>query len=119
MSPDHSQSKLDALLAAHLRQDSRGEDTAAARVLARLAKPLPRQKSRLPSRWPGVLLDWEFAPAWPRVAALAGCAALGFTIGLAGLDRHMEWSGAVYSVAMTSDLSALVFEPEPLTGLRP
>jgi len=56
------------------------------RVLARLRGPLPRQKQPL-WRLPGVLLNWDFAPAWPRMAALACCAALGFMFGIAGLDR--------------------------------
>src|SRR5512139_3469843 len=58
------------------------------RVLKRLAGPLPRQKFAL-WRLPSVLLDWQFAPAWPRVAALACCAALGFFIGIAGIDRQI------------------------------
>ena len=37
-----------------------------------------------------VLLDWQFAPAWPRMAALACCAALGFYVGIAGLDRRFD-----------------------------
>lgn len=69
------------------------EDAAVARVLTRLAAPLPRQ--RMP-RWrlPAVLLDWQFSPAWPRMAALAGCAVLGFTIGIAGLDRTFDRADA-------------------------
>src|SRR3569623_3024308 len=39
------------------------DETAAARVLTKLAAPLPRQ-DRARWRWPVVLLDWEFAPAW-------------------------------------------------------
>ena len=65
------------------------DDAAVARVLSRLAGPLPPQK-RAWWRLPAELLDWEFAPAWPRMAALAGCAVLGFTIGLAGLDRTFD-----------------------------
>ena len=66
----------------------------------------------------GLLLDWQFAPAWPRVAALAGCAVLGFFIGIAGLDRRID-GDPPFTVASRTDLGSIVFEPEPLTGARP
>jgi hypothetical protein len=91
---------------------------AVARVLKRLAPPLPRQKIAL-WRLPAVLLDWQFAPAWPRVAALAGCAALGFYVGIAGLDRRFDSLDASFTVASQSDVGAIVFEAESLTGARP
>jgi hypothetical protein len=94
------------------------DDAAVARVLRRLNGPLPRQNMPL-WRWPGVLLDWQFAPAWPRVAALACCAALGFAIGIAGLDRQFEGPGTRFTVASSADLGSIVSEPEPLTGARP
>lgn len=95
---------------------AQSDEAAAARVLKRLAGPLPRQK--LPFwRLPAVLLDWQFAPAWPRVAALAACLALGFGIGIAGLDRPLDrFESASVS---GGDLSSAVFEPEALTGARP
>lgn len=93
------------------------DEAAVSRVLARLS-PLPRQK--LPFwRLPGVLLDWQFAPAWPRVAALAGCLALGFVIGITGLDRPIDRADGAFSVASRSDIGSVVFEPEALTGARP
>lgn len=94
------------------------DDAAVARVLKRLAPPLPRQKIAL-WRLPAVLLDWQFAPAWPRVAALACCAALGFYVGIAGLDRRFDNLDAPYAVASLSDVGAIVFEAESLTGARP
>jgi hypothetical protein len=94
------------------------DDAAVARVLKRLAPPLPRQKIAL-WRLPAVLLDWQFAPAWPRVAALAGCAALGFYVGIAGLDRRLDSLDASFTVASQSDVGAIVFEAESLTGARP
>jgi hypothetical protein len=94
------------------------DDAAVARVLKRLAGPLPRQKMPL-WRLPGILLDWQFAPAWPRVAALACCAALGFIIGIAGLDRRFDEPAAPFAVASRTDLGSIVFEPEALTGVRP
>ncbi len=94
------------------------DDAAVERALKRLAGSLPRQKVPL-WRLPGVLLDWQFAPAWPRVAALAGCAALGFVIGIAGVDRRFDGGGTPFSVASRSDIGSIVFEPEALTGARP
>jgi hypothetical protein len=83
-----------------------------------LSGPLPRQKMPL-WRLPNVLLDWQFAPAWPRVAALACCAALGFVIGISGLDRHIDPTDTAFTVASRADLGSIVFEPEALTGARP
>ena len=94
------------------------DDAAAERVLKRLAGRLPRQKAAL-WRLPGVLLDWQFAPAWPRVAALAGFAALGFVIGIAGVDRRFDGGGSPFAVASRTDIGSIVFEPEALTGARP
>ena len=87
------------------------------RVLARLRGPLPRQKQPL-WRLPGVLLNWDFAPAWPRMAALACCAALGFMFGIAGLDRSFDrLDGSVLTSG--PDIGALGSEPDTLTGERP
>jgi hypothetical protein len=110
--------ELDKFLQTALRRRAKatpGDDEAAARVLKRLSGPLPRQRMPL-WRLPAVLLDWQFAPAWPRMAALAGCLALGFVIGIAGLDRGIDHTGAS---AGDLDFGALVFEPETLTGDRP
>jgi hypothetical protein len=94
------------------------DQAAAERVLERLAGRLPRQMMPL-WRWPTVLLDWQFAPAWPRVAALAGCAALGFVIGIAGVDRRFDGGSVPLAVASRTDIGSIVFEPEALTGARP
>ena len=103
-----------ALKSQNLSSDS---GDAVARVLKRLSGPLPRQKQPL-WRMPAVLLNWEFAPAWPRMAALACCAALGFVIGIAGLDRPFDQLGAPYSVG-NRDIGSIVSEPDSLTGERP
>ena len=113
--------KLPDFLEAALKRHTKAppaDDAAVARVLERLSGPLPRQKMSL-RRLPGVLLDWQFAPAWPRVAALACCAALGFAIGIAGLDRHLDGPVVPFAVASRADLGSIVFEPEALTGARP
>ncbi len=61
--------------------DAAATDRAAADAMA-----LPPQK-RAFAWWPAALTDIDFAPAWPRIAALAGAAVLGITIGLVG-TRH-------------------------------
>jgi hypothetical protein len=98
------------------RADAGRQDLAAAnRVLNRLAGPLPRQK-RAWWRLPAVLLDFEFAPAWPRVAVLATCAALGFAIGLIGLDQQVDTADAALSFASRTDFAGVVFDDTTLGG---
>lgn len=99
-----------------MRQASPEDDAAAARVLKRLAGPLPRQKLTW-RQLPGILLNWEFALAWPRMAALACCAIVGFMVGLAGLDRPYDQLDAPF-VAAGRDFGS-IFEAEPFTGDRP
>ena len=101
--------KIDELLTRHYARGS-GETEAGARVMTKL-KTLPRQKHALWTRIPSILLDWQFAPAWPRLAALACCAALGFVVGVVGVDR--------VTATPRTDLASAVFEPETFTGLRP
>ncbi|MGA9083539.1 MAG: hypothetical protein WB390_13885 [Pseudolabrys sp.] len=93
------------------------DEAAVERVLKRLGGPLPRQKQAL-WRLPAVLLNWEFAPAWPRVAALACCAALGFIVGIAGLDRPFDRLDASLT-AGSRGIGSIVSEPDLLTGERP
>jgi hypothetical protein len=88
------------------------------RVMARLAGPLPRQRHPL-WRLPAVLLDWQFAPAWPCMAALGACAALGFFIGISGIDRSIDRLDGQSVAASGTGIGSIVFEPEPLTGARP
>jgi hypothetical protein len=106
--------RLDSGLVRHIKS-VQPDAAALARLSAGLAGPLPPQKRPF-WRLPTVLLDWQFAPAWPRMAALAGCAVLGFAIGIAGLDRRIDDQSVNVS---NSDLSAAVFDPEPFPGLRP
>lgn len=98
------------------REPPQAEKEAVARVMKHLAGPLPRQQFAL-WRLPAVLLDWQFAPAWPRVAALACCAALGFYVGIAGLDRRFDSPPPAYVGG--GGIGAITFEPDPLTGARP
>ena len=113
--------QFEEFLEGALKRDAgatQADEAAVNRVLARLAGPLPRQKEPF-WRLPTVLLDWQFAPAWPRVAALACCAALGFVVGIAGIDRRLDDASAPFAIASRGDLGAFVFDPEPLTGARP
>jgi hypothetical protein len=110
--------RLEALLRDTLSRDAANEqanEAAAMRVLARLGS-LPRQKI---SFWhlPGVLLNWEFAPAWPRMAALASCAALGFAIGIAGFDERADPASAPYSFVSGADFGSIA--TAPLSGDEP
>jgi hypothetical protein len=96
----------------------RADAAAVQRVIARLAGPLPHQKQPL-WRLPAVLLDWQFAPAWPRMAALGACAALGFFIGISGIDRSIDRLDGQPVATGGTGIGSVVFEPEPLTGARP
>jgi hypothetical protein len=100
------------------RQVKDADEAAVARVLAHVVPALPRQKVPF-WRLPLVLLDWQFAPAWPRMAALGACALLGFFIGISGLDRHIDRFDTIAVAANGTGLGSVVFEPEPLTGARP
>ena len=104
-----TQDRMEDALARHFKRTPTN-DEAVARVMAKL-DALPRQKSATP--WPQILLDWQFAPAWPRVAALACCAVLGFAIGSIGVNQFGR------STANAGDLASFVSEPEALTGVRP
>ena len=110
--------QFEDFLRSTLKPDAKPADADAVdRVLARLRGPLPRQKQPL-WRLPGVLLNWDFAPAWPRMAALVCCAALGFMFGIAGLDRSFDrLDGSVLTSGR--DMGSLVSEPDTLTGERP
>jgi hypothetical protein len=94
------------------------DEAAVNRVLSRVSGPLPRQKRPF-WRLPPVLLDWQFAPAWPRMAALACFAALGFFVGIAGLDRRFEDPAAAPAFVGGGGIGSITFEPEAFTGARP
>jgi hypothetical protein len=91
------------------------DDAAVQRVLARL-ETLPPQK-RAFAWWPSALMDWNFAPAWPRLAALAGAAVLGISIGLSNVGTRIAADLDLVRVASADD--ANVFDADSVTGLRP
>ena len=104
--------RLDAMLA---RFAGTEDERSAARILTKLNGPLPRQKQPF-WRLPAALLDWQFAPAWPRVAALAGCALVGFSIGIAGVDRSLATPDTQIA---SHDIGTMVFGPELFAETRP
>jgi hypothetical protein len=102
---------LDALIAREAPADATG----VLRALA--ARQLPPQRRRfLWRRWPSELLTLDFVPAWPRVAALAGVAALGFVIGLVDLGPMTVGANGEdpASIVADNDIGAVVFAPDPL-----
>jgi hypothetical protein len=109
---------LDALIAHETPAEA--DATGVLRALA--ARPLPPQRRRfLWRQWPSELLTLDFAPAWPRLAALAGVAALGFVIGLVDLGpmtvaANSEEPG---SIVADNDIGAVVFAPDPLPEAHP
>lgn len=109
--------RLDGLIARGMAAPSGSSDAAVARVLARLPRELPRQR-RFALSWPLALLTVDLAPSRLRIAALAGVAGLGVILGLFGPDVDARDGRFVVAASSEPDLAA-VFEPEPLTGVRP
>src|SRR5438105_2504511 len=94
------------------------EDNAATqRILARLVS-LPPQK-RAFAWWPTALTDRNFAPAWPRIAALAGAAVLGISIGLSNFGTRIAADLDLVRVASADDAGTNVFDVDSVSGLRP
>jgi len=115
MNPDHD---LESALSRVMARAGDSDDATAQRVLARLESGhLPAQK-RARFIWPSVLTDWDFAPAWPRIAALGCAAALGITVGLSGFGLRIATGLNLVQVA-GADESAAVFDVDSVTGLRP
>ena len=108
-------SDLEAALR-RMAADPQAEDRTAERLVQILeARPLPPQKRAL-IWWPAVLTDWNFAPAWPRVATLAAAAVLGITIGLSNLGTRIAADLDLVRVAAAEDANN-VFDID--LGLRP
>jgi anti-sigma factor RsiW len=115
--------RLDRLIARHMSAPAPSLDAAAGRVLRVLAGELPRQRGwrghRFALSWPTWLLRFDFAPAPLRIAVLVGVAALGVALGLLGPDVGSAESRLAVASARSEISLAAVFEPEPLTGVRP
>ena len=109
--------QLDRLIARRVQAQTPVLDEAATRVLARLPRELPRQR-RFALSWPLALLDVDLAPSRWRLAALAVVAFLGVALGLFGPDIDASDAGWLPGASAETTL-AVMFEPEPLTGVRP
>ena len=103
-------------LEASLRRVMTAGDMDAQRILKRL-ETLPPQK-RAFAWWPSALMNWDFAPAWPRLAALAGAAVLGISIGLSNVGTRIAADLDLVRVASAED-AGNVFDVDSVTGLRP
>jgi hypothetical protein len=66
---NRSDDRLDELIARHWQRDSAADEAVAANVLKALNAPLPRQRHSLFDRWPSLLLNRDYAPAWRRSPA--------------------------------------------------
>jgi hypothetical protein len=117
---------LDALIARHCARPTLGlerdEKGATARVLGRIEALPPQRRGLLPRLLPAPLLEFDLAPAWPRFAALVGIAVLGFAVGLSdtGMALTKQSASAIIgsSNSSDSDLSLILFEPDPLSAMR-
>jgi hypothetical protein len=116
MNTDH---ELEAALGRVLARADEADDAGTSRVLARLESgSLPAQKRRLYA-WPPALTNWEFAPAWPRLAALACAAVFGIGIGFSNLGQRIASNLDLVQVASADDAGGNVFDVDSVTGLRP
>jgi anti-sigma factor RsiW len=109
---------LDALIA----RETPAPADASGVLRALAAQPLPPQRRRfLWRQWPSEFLTLDFVPAWPRVAALAGVAALGFVIGLVDLGPMTVGTNGEdpVSIVADNDIGAVVFAPDPLPEAHP
>jgi hypothetical protein len=115
--------RFDEFITRQQKAARHADEETAVRVVSKLAlRPLPRQRLSWFRGWPSALLNNDFAPAWPRLAALACVALVGCTIGFFGPGtRAFQRTGWIVAAAQNadSDVSGLVFESEPLTGAKP
>lgn len=113
--------RLHEMLSRQLKTEKLADEAIATRVLASLAaKPLPAQRHTLLKRWPTLLLNFDFAPAWPRIATLVSVGFVGCMIGFFSPGTQIFEKPRMSSAQMSdADPSYLVFEPEPLTGAHP
>ena len=77
------------------------------------ASPARCRGRKLPLwRLPTVLLDWQFAPAWPRVAAWPAAPRSASSSALPDSTAASIPADAGFTVASRGDLGSIVFEPE-------
>jgi hypothetical protein len=111
--------RFDEIISRHLHDDGALDGAAADRVLATLRTPLPAQRHSIFEHWPSVLLDLDFAPAWPRLAALACVMLVGCMAGLFGPGAELIQRPDTAMIVANAKAGAFAFEPDPLTGVRP
>jgi len=114
------QARAFEMLMTRVTQPTQADAVAVLRALE--TRPLPPQRRHfLWRKWPSELLTLDFAPAWPRLAALAGVAAFGFAIGLTDLGSIpvMTNGDEAISIVADNDIGAVVFSPDPLPEVRP
>ena len=114
MKDDH---ELEAALRRVMASRADEDEPAANASLLRLEVRCRRRSAPF-AWWPSALMDWNFAPAWPRVAALAGAAVLGISIGLSGLGTRIATDLDLVRVAAADDATN-VFDVDSVAGLRP
>jgi len=110
-----SDEKLEAALRRVLATSAEELAEKRLRLLLRL-QPLPPQQ-RAFAWWPVALMDATFAPAWPRLAALAGAAVLGMSIGLSNVGARIATDLNLVRVANADDATTNAFDSD--AGLRP
>ena len=103
-----SDEELETALRRVLSTSRRGPCRREARA-RRGSQSLPPQK-RAFAWWPAALMDVSFAPAWPRVAALAGAAVLGISIGLSNVGTRIATDLDLVRVAAADDASTNAFD---------
>jgi hypothetical protein len=108
---------MDEVISRHMHEGDAADEAAANRLLKTLHGPLPRQRHSLFDHWPSLLLNRDYAPAWPRLAALACVAVFGCMVGLAA--PSVKKSNAATIRIAEIDGASLAFDPEPVIGVRP
>jgi anti-sigma-K factor RskA len=108
---------LEAAIGRVLTAKESGADSVA-RIAQRFDSALPPQK-RAFAGWPAALTDWNFAPAWPRIVALACAAVLGITVGLSSLGTRLAADLDLVRVASADDGGSNAFDVDSVTGIRP
>ena len=109
--------RIDEVISRHMHEGNKADEAAANRLLKTLHGPLPRQRHSLFDHWPSLLLNRDYAPAWPRLAALACVAMFGCMVGLAA--PSVQKSNAATIRIAEVDGASLAFDPEPVIGVRP
>src|SRR6185312_8283030 len=108
---------IDEAISRHMHEGKAADEAAANRVMSALNSPLPRQRHSLFDHWPSLLLNRDYAPAWPRRAALTCVAVFGCMVGLA--EPSVNKSTAATIRIAEIDGASLAFAPDPVIGLRP